>query len=353
MTLVESGPMSETDHLAAAIADLYGGDLTQFTRRRTALAAQARISGDSAAAKAITALRKPTKAAFVVNRLFRSDPRAATQLSDLGAELRAVQRSADAHQMRKLTGTRKELVDALSDQAFEAALERSPTPALREEVTATLKAALADARVTEMMTQGTLLKSVEWDGFGFPSAPELSVVAGIPEDRSAGKHEPATPAVLAEPAAAVRSRESRVGLDGADRTRAAADRAEAAADRAKAAAGRKAGEAAKVQKSANAKKATEAAAAKELKREEKSREIKAAKAVAAATKAERELQDTVRRLRDELDTARQDLEKAKQTLRRATIAQRRSAQGLRIVPNGTSEISEAENTSSKADRDGG
>ncbi len=307
--------MSETDLLSDAVSELYWIALPQFTPRRTALAGQARKAGDTAVAKAITALRKPTKAAFVVNRLFRTDSRAVSELQELGAELRRAQRSADAHQMRKLTGTRKALVDELTEKALETAEERSPSPALREEVVATLKAALVETDVIALLSQGTLLKSIEWDGFGFSSAPELSVTASTAQQSEVG---PAAPL------------ESRVRKDlGAKTTKTAA------ANRTSAAEVRKVRDAERAKEAATAKREKDAAVAKERKNAEKARAAsvaKAAKVLAMASATEEELQQTVRRLRDELDTARQDLEKAKETVRRATIAQRRATQALRIVP---------------------
>ncbi|MGH3207017.1 MAG: hypothetical protein ACRDNO_04590, partial [Trebonia sp.] len=59
------------DRVAAAAEALYGADPEAFTGRRGELAAAARDAGDKAAAKAITALRKPTRAAWVVNQLAR------------------------------------------------------------------------------------------------------------------------------------------------------------------------------------------------------------------------------------------------------------------------------------------
>ena len=63
-----------SDLLAAAEAELYEADPDGFTARRAELAASARDAGEPAAAKQITALRKPTRSAWVVNRLVRSDP---------------------------------------------------------------------------------------------------------------------------------------------------------------------------------------------------------------------------------------------------------------------------------------
>lgn len=73
--------MTDADLLAEAAAELYAGDPASFTGRRGELAAQARAAGQAAAAKQITALRKPTYSAWLVNQLVRADPEATDRLS--------------------------------------------------------------------------------------------------------------------------------------------------------------------------------------------------------------------------------------------------------------------------------
>ena len=80
------------DLVAAAVEELYGADPQAFTERRAELAAAARDAGDRAAAKAIAALRRPTRAAWVVNQLARTDPSGPAKLAELGC--RAARRTA-------------------------------------------------------------------------------------------------------------------------------------------------------------------------------------------------------------------------------------------------------------------
>jgi hypothetical protein len=63
-----------TDLLADAVARLYEADPDEFMPLRKDLAEAARAEGDKDAAKKITGLRKPTRSAWVVNRLVRTDP---------------------------------------------------------------------------------------------------------------------------------------------------------------------------------------------------------------------------------------------------------------------------------------
>jgi len=151
-----------TDLLADAVAELYQADPEEFTQRRAELAAQAREAGQAAAAKQIAALRKPTRSAWVVNRLVRENPEVTTRLAALSAELHAAEGSADGARIRELTAARGRLVDELTRQAL--ADLPAPPAALREEVTATLDAALADPGVAARL--GTLVRAEHWAGFG-------------------------------------------------------------------------------------------------------------------------------------------------------------------------------------------
>ena len=152
---------------AAAVAELYGADPDVFTERRKALAAAAKEAGDREAAAAIGALRKPTRAAWVVNRLARAEPSAADRMAALAAELRAAEAAKDGRRLRELSAARGALIDALMDQALAAAGAPDPPPSLRAEVTDTLTAALADPETAAAFAAGTLTKAAQWSGFGY------------------------------------------------------------------------------------------------------------------------------------------------------------------------------------------
>src|SRR5215470_18105970 len=148
-----------SDLLAQAEDELYTSDPDGFTARRAELAASAREAGEPAAAKQIAALRKPTRSAWIVNRLVRSDPGVRSRLDALAADLRD---AAGGGQLRELTAARSRLVDELT----RAALSGLPAPpaSLREEVTATLDAAIADPEVAGSL--GSLARAEKYAGFG-------------------------------------------------------------------------------------------------------------------------------------------------------------------------------------------
>ena len=147
------------DLLTEAEAELYTADPDGFTARRTELAQRARDAGEPAVAKKITALRKPTRSAWVVNRLVRSDPEVRSRLDSLAADLRD---ASDGGRLRELTAARAKLVDELTRTALDGL--PAPPAALREEVTATLDAAIADPEVATSL--GTLVRAAQYAGFG-------------------------------------------------------------------------------------------------------------------------------------------------------------------------------------------
>ncbi len=157
-----------TDLLADAVARLYEADPDEFMPLRKDLAETARAAGDKDAAKKITGLRKPTRSAWVVNRLVRTDPEVSGRLAALAAELREAEQSRQGSRIRELSAARARLVDELTRQAL-AGLP-APPAAVREEVTATLDAALADPEVAASL--GTLVRAAHWAGFGLAPLPD-------------------------------------------------------------------------------------------------------------------------------------------------------------------------------------
>ena len=142
------------DRVTAAADELYSADPAEFTDRRKALGDAARAAGDTAAAKRIAALRKPTRAAWVVNQLARADPGAPDRLAGLAAALREAEQAKDGPRLRELSAVRGPLVDSLTAQALAAAGVADPPSGLREEVTETLTSAIADPEVAAEFAAG-------------------------------------------------------------------------------------------------------------------------------------------------------------------------------------------------------
>ncbi len=159
---------------------LYRAPPDAFTAERAKLAAAAKQRGDTAAVKRISAARKPTTSAWIVNRLALEHADTAQRLGDLGDRLRAAHAAMNGERIRDLSAEQHRLIDALARTAFEGAGIKAPSSAVRDDVTGTLQAAVADPDVRARL--GHLVRPEQWTGFGgFSDAP-----ADEPESRSAG-----------------------------------------------------------------------------------------------------------------------------------------------------------------------
>lgn len=203
-----------------ALDRLYAARPEDFTAERTRLAAEAKRSGDAAAAKKIGGSRKPTAAAWVVNLLvLRGTARAS--LADLGARLREAHAGMDGEAIRTLTGEQRRLVEELSRAGFLAAGIDAPSAALRDDVTATLQAAVADPDVAARL--GRLTKAEQWSGFG-----EFGMATAVSAKRPARAPAPSTqpaPAKATRDADEENARKAKAALVAAERRRSEADAA--------------------------------------------------------------------------------------------------------------------------------
>lgn len=144
--------------------ELYWVSPDKFTATRTRLAAAAKERGDADSAKQISAARKPTTAAWVVNRLALSHAKATQRLTELGERLRAAHSAMDGERIRELSADQRKLIDELARTAFDAAETKNPSASLGEDVTGTLQAAIADPDVAARL--GRLAKAEQYSGFG-------------------------------------------------------------------------------------------------------------------------------------------------------------------------------------------
>jgi hypothetical protein len=141
-----------------------------FTAQRTKLAAAATQRGDEATAKRISAARKPTTAAWIANRLVLRHKDVKQRLADLGDRLRAAHAAMDGERIRELSAQQHRLIDDLARAAFDAADLKDPSSTLRDDLTSTLQAAIADPEVRTRL--GRLARAETWSGFGgFGDAP--------------------------------------------------------------------------------------------------------------------------------------------------------------------------------------
>jgi hypothetical protein len=355
------------DRVAAAVAELYGVDPDAFTERRKALVAAAREAGDRPAAAAIGALRKPTRAAWVVNRLARADPSAADRMASLAAELRAAEAAKDGARLRELSAARGALIDGLVGQALAAAGTPDPPAGLRAEVTDTLTAALGDPETAARFAAGTLTKAAQWGGFGYagfgigdgsavdggaspdPAPVDLTArrsrrartadqagsdadaaTAASASDLSAPSQPNAAPRPIRLPKQASRRNRDPGDASSSAEVRAVRTSAQAAAQRT-------AKEREEERQAAEEQRRTREAAERAAQAREKFEDVErtVAQASAAATEAlsvEDRLESEVRDLEERLTKAREDLAAARRRARHAEAAERRARQALDRLP---------------------
>jgi hypothetical protein len=150
--------------MADELDELYEVKPGEFTALRTKLAAAAKQRSDTDTAKQVSAARKPTVAAWVVNRVALRDQDIRTRLAGLGERLRDAHAAMDGDRIRKLSAEQRRLVEDVARAAFEEAELADPSAALRDDVTGTLQAAIADPDVASRL--GRLTKAERWSGFG-------------------------------------------------------------------------------------------------------------------------------------------------------------------------------------------
>lgn len=173
--------------------ELYGVLPADFITTRDARAKELRGDGHEELAREVKALRKPTAAAWLVNLLARDG---LAELSDLSGRMRDAQSNLDARAMKDAGRDRSRVVNALVDRAAELAREADgsfrDSEAVREQLIATLVAAVADPGAEAAVTSGRLVTPLSYAGFGEVDisdavATPLHVVREKPEPKKSKK----------------------------------------------------------------------------------------------------------------------------------------------------------------------
>lgn len=179
-------------HLRAAVEQLYAAVPGEFTALRTQLAKQARSAGDAELAKAITALRKPTVAAWALNHFVREHGDELDDFRAFAELLREAQRTLDAEQLRVLGRERAKRVDAVAERVTEEAKAAGqPLGAgVAQEVRDSLTALVADETAEASILTGALVRALSYSGFGSVDIEEAvaiddGLVGGSPRTRPA------------------------------------------------------------------------------------------------------------------------------------------------------------------------
>jgi hypothetical protein len=155
--------------LDAAAEELYSVLPAEFVAARNARVKAAKADGDYGLAEQIKALRRPSAAAWLVNLLARSDE-GLDLFSDLSHRLRDAQTQLDAPTMKELGRERTRVVAELVERAVTLAKNADPqyrdSESVRDQVTSTLTAAVADPTAEAAISSGRLVSPLAYAGFG-------------------------------------------------------------------------------------------------------------------------------------------------------------------------------------------
>lgn len=169
--------------------DLYELDPEEFTAARDRLVRELKKTDKDEAAR-VAKLRRPTVAAWGINVVARTHPKAVAALLKAGDRLRAAQEKAlrgDAGALRKATEERRRAVADVADLVAEVLGERASAQA--GAVSATLEAATVDPDVAELVEAGRLDKerSAAAAGFGFGEVGDWTPPPPRAAKKAAGK----------------------------------------------------------------------------------------------------------------------------------------------------------------------
>jgi hypothetical protein len=219
------------------VDDLYGLPLDEFVPARNALARELRNAGRREQAAEVTALRKPSVAAWAVNQLVRTQRRAAEELFEAGDALRAAHEKvlggrSDGNELRAAVERERAAVDELTGAARGLLTTQGHdlSQTIVDRVADTLHAAALDDDARVQVRDGRLERELRHVGLGMAATGTLP--ARAPARRAARKPDEQAERDRAEARAAARAteREARRRLERAERAaNAAAERRDRAA----------------------------------------------------------------------------------------------------------------------------
>ena len=180
----------------AAVDALYADEPDGFIAARDDLARRLRAAGRREDAATVKALRRPTVAAWAVNRVARERADDVADLRALGDDLRRAQDAvlgggaggsrADAERLRELGARRRAATSALAEATMAALAARgAATDAHRDDIVGTFDAVAADPSAAEAVAAARLARPLEAPvGLG---APDAAIMAFAPSPDGAAE----------------------------------------------------------------------------------------------------------------------------------------------------------------------
>jgi hypothetical protein len=155
------------------VDDLYGLPLDQFVAQRGALAKSLRADGKRDEAKTVSALRKPSVAAWAVNQLVRTQAKAFDGLLATGDDLVEAQAGVlagdrDPSELREAVASQRVAVEQLLEAAggLLSSEGHELSPAVLDRVADTLRAAALDPEAREQVQRARLERELRHVGLG-------------------------------------------------------------------------------------------------------------------------------------------------------------------------------------------
>jgi len=216
------------DAVERELDDLYAAPLDEFTRRRDALARSLQ-QADGERGAAIKRLKRPSNAAWALNRVAHAEPTMVKRFVERARELHDAQLRGGREIAGALAAQRQSGAAILDRAQAELREARGGTSdALRRKLATTLQAAAADPELSEALLRGRLTADAEAPGFAAFAADAPAKPA---KTRDTGAVDAARSAVqAAKETRREREREARVAQREADRLSGQAASAQAAAD---------------------------------------------------------------------------------------------------------------------------
>jgi hypothetical protein len=143
-------------------ADLFALPLDRFTEARDNLSRRLKAEGDEEGARQVSAMRKPSVAAWALNRVAREDPEAVAGLLESHRKLRE---AGSRQEVEEASRQRRELVARLTDEAM-SGLDSSSLQT-RDRINRTLLAVATDQEGEANLEAGTLVRELEPTGGGW------------------------------------------------------------------------------------------------------------------------------------------------------------------------------------------
>ena len=223
--------------IADVAHQLYGLPPEEFTAARNACAKAAKDGGDRELAASVTALRKPTAGAWLLNQLVRRHRGEVDGVLELGVRLRAAQGTLGAADLRALDEQRRQLTRAVARQAVAIGVTagRRVSPQVAADVEESLRSAMVDPDAGAALASGLLTDTFSSNGLEPVDLSRVIALAdrvtgrsgGVPGAVANGQRSPSDAKAQAAAARAVADAQRVL-----DETERAVEEAHAAAERA-------------------------------------------------------------------------------------------------------------------------